>query len=155
MDNTQNDSKNMKSSTDAAVLHERILLNTSGCTAALITLNRPEKYNCFNTEVVSLLSEIFANIADEVQSLDADGTSSSKLVAVIFTGNGKNFCVGADLTDPPDPVKQSSDLQCCLRDNPVYQMSRVGIPIIGAIKGYVSFIIETASSLCIFSLMYF
>jgi len=126
----------MKSSKDAAVLHERILLKTSGCSAALITLNRPEKYNCFNTEVVSLLSEIFAKIVDEVQSLDAGGKSSSTLVAVIFTGNGKNFCVGADLTDPPDPVKQSSELQCCLTDNPVYQMSRVGIPIIGAIKGY-------------------
>jgi enoyl-CoA hydratase/carnithine racemase len=115
---------------EPVVLYERISLRRPGYSAALVTLNRPDKYNCFNTEMVSRLSQIFADIADQ-----ADTT----LVAVIFTGKGSSFCAGADLKDPPDPVKQSSDLPCCLNDNPVYQMGRVAIPIIGAVQGYVGF----------------
>jgi enoyl-CoA hydratase/carnithine racemase len=81
--------------------------------------------------MVSKLSQIFSDIAEEKAK---DGTT---LVAIILAGKGAAFCVGADLTDPPDPVKQSSDLPSCLKDNPVYQMSRVSMPIIGVIQGYV------------------
>lgn len=116
---------------EPVVLLERIPLQRPGYSVAIVTLNRPDKYNCFNPEMVSKLSQIFADIAEEK---DTDGTT---LVAVILTGKGAAFCAGADLTDPPDPVRQSSDLPDCLQDNPVYQMRRVSMPIIGAIQGYV------------------
>ena len=50
---------------------------------------------------------------------------------------GDSFCAGADLSNPPNPLEQSSDLFENLLKNPVYQMSRIQIPIIGALKGYV------------------
>ncbi len=128
---------------EPVVLYERISLRRPGYSAALVTLNRPDKYNCFNTEMVSRLSQIFADIADE-----ADTT----LIAVIFTGKGTSFCAGADLKDPPDPIKQSSDLPCCLNDNPVYQMGRVAIPIIGAVQGYVGFLMYIVETTCILTI---
>jgi len=90
---------------------------------------------------------------DVSSSSSANSKSDSPLVAVIFTGKGESFCAGADLSNPPDPIAQSSDLKCCLAGNPVYQMSRIGVPIIGAVKGYVScsysFIASAFVSFCI------
>lgn len=122
--------------------------------ALLITLNRPTKKNCFNTQLCRELATVFCNVANEIERYDHDDvtkasfdipdTSSSKrrrkkkIVAVIFTGAGQSFCAGADLTDPPNPIHQSSDLPHHLRYNPVHQMSRIGVPIIGVLRGHVS-----------------
>jgi len=141
------------SSTNSVVLTSRIPLpNDSEKCVLLITLNRPDKKNCFNTEVCHTLAQIFHEVAEEVQGYDnfntttaektsiisSSGSSSEgQLAAVIFTGAGKSFCAGADLSNPPNPLHQSSDLPHHLRWNPVYQMSRVGIPIIGAVRGHV------------------
>ncbi|KAL7428212.1 hypothetical protein ACHAXM_001174 [Skeletonema potamos] len=132
------------SCTDSVVLTSRIPLpdNSERC-ALLITLNRPSKKNCFNTDVCHRLAQIFYEVAEEVQGYDeycntTTATSTEKMLAsVILTGAGKSFCAGADLSNPPNPLYQSSDLPHHLRWNPVYQMSRVGIPIIGAIRGHV------------------
>ncbi len=53
---------------------------------ATITLNRPEKRNAFNDEVISEIKHAFLHCGgrDDVR-------------AVILTGNGKAFCAGADL----------------------------------------------------------
>jgi enoyl-CoA hydratase/carnithine racemase len=99
--------------------------------ALLVTINRPTQLNCFNTEVACELARIFANVANDKNG-EYDDT-----VAVIFTGSGDSFCAGADLSNPPNPLEQSSDLHENLLNNPVYQMSKIQIPIIGALKGYV------------------
>ena len=128
--------------------------------ALLITLNRPAKKNCFNTQLCRELATVFYNIANEIEgydhihittttnangSSDAGSSSSSRrrrrIAAVLFTGAGQSFCAGADLTDPPNPIHQSSDLSHHLRYNPVYQMSRVGVPIIGLLRGHVSVVV--------------
>lgn len=53
---------------------------------ATITLNRPDKRNAFNDDVIQELTDVFQFCAaqDEVR-------------AVILTANGKAFCAGADL----------------------------------------------------------
>jgi len=112
-------------------VQRRIINLNSGNFAVVVSINRPDNLNCFNTEVLCLLSKIFAEIAE---SIDNDAEAPS---AVIFTGEGNSFCAGADLSNPPNPIYQSSDLPEYLRNNPVYQMGRIGIPIIGALKGNV------------------
>lgn len=88
----------------------------------------------------STIDIIVYNAANEIESYDQtpihnnndeDEDEQQKLAAIIFTGNGKSFCAGADLSNPPNPLFQSSDLLHHLRWNPVYQMGRVGVPIIG------------------------
>ena len=139
--------------TDDVVLTSRIPLpNNSERCALLITLNRPHKKNCFNTQLCHKLAQIFHDVAEEVQGYDYncnttddeeensnhnEEESEGQLAAVILTGAGKSFCAGADLSNPPNPLHQSSDLPHHLRWNPVYQMSRVGIPILGVLRGHV------------------
>ncbi|MGD2065307.1 MAG: enoyl-CoA hydratase-related protein, partial [Dehalococcoidia bacterium] len=50
----------------------------------VITLNRPEIGNAFNSELIKELTEVFGSIEDEVR-------------AIVITGAGKVFCAGADL----------------------------------------------------------
>jgi enoyl-CoA hydratase/carnithine racemase len=160
----------MMTSANDVVLTKRITLTQSQGDgdekeALLITLNRPSKNNCFNTRVCHELATIFHDVANEIERHDAvvrptdDGSSDddgrrqrrmrqkNELVAVIFTGAGKSFCAGADLSNPPNPLHQSSDLPHHLRWNPVHQMGRVGVPIIGALSGHVSYVINYATSI--------
>ena len=112
------------------VLQERITLPKSNQEAIIIYLNSPSRLNCFNRNVCIELSKIFINIAKE-----ANENKNSNLVAVIFTSKGRSFCAGADLKDPPSPIEQSSDLT--LKYNPIHHMSKISIPVIGAVKGHV------------------
>ncbi len=132
------------------VLSGRLLLPKSRKSAVLVSINRPDRLNCFDTEVCHRLAHIFHDIAEEIiqhdvvvksdnpNGSDDGGGFSCPIAAVIFTGQGSSFCAGADLSDPPNPLEQSSDLPHHLRLNPTYQMSRIGVPIIGALKGHVS-----------------
>lgn len=130
------------SSTDSVVRTSRIALPDSERCALLVKLNRPHKNNCFNSDVCHRLAQIFCEVAEEVQRYDYDcnnenSSEEGQLAAVILIGAGKSFCAGADLSNPPNPLHQSSDLPHHLRWNPVHQMSRVGIPIIGVLRGHV------------------
>ena len=125
----------------SVVTSEVIELPNSGNKAIIVSINRPSKNNCFNSEVVLALSKAFQSIAEKSTSTstygdDGDG-DELKIAAVIFTGKGSSFCAGADLSNPPNPLIQSSDLPECLLINPVHQMSRIPVPIIGAVHGHV------------------
>jgi methylglutaconyl-CoA hydratase len=50
----------------------------------VITLNRPEIGNAFNSELIRELTGVFGSVGEEVR-------------AVVLTGAGKVFCAGADL----------------------------------------------------------
>lgn len=52
--------------------------------ALVITLNRPEVGNAFNSELIKELTEVFVSLEGEVR-------------AVVLSGAGKVFCAGADL----------------------------------------------------------
>jgi enoyl-CoA hydratase/carnithine racemase len=125
----------------SVVTSEVIELPNSGNKAIIVSINRPSKNNCFNSEVVLALSKAFQSIAEKSTSTSTYGDDGDedelKIAAVIFTGKGSSFCAGADLSNPPNPLIQSSDLPECLLINPVHQMSRIPVPIIGAVHGHV------------------
>ena len=89
---------------------------------ATITLNRPEKRNAINRE---LLIHLY-NYLDEVSTND-------KIRVAIITGNGKSFCAGIDLSvikaenlfDPRGDGKDFPDI-----------IEECKKPIIGAINGH-------------------
>jgi len=66
--------------------YETIKLDATPAGVAIVTLNRPEKHNAFNAQVVSELADAFDNLRAETQ-----------LRMVILRGNGKSFSAGADL----------------------------------------------------------
>ena len=68
---------------------------------ATITLNRPEKMNAFTREM-----------ADEIMSALDVADKDDDVRAIIFTGSGRAFCAGADLT----PDKGGGPV-CCGRGN--------------------------------------
>ncbi len=65
--------------------YETLLLDING-PIATITLNRPDKHNAFNATLISELTTVAINVAQ-----------NKTVRAVIFAANGKNFCAGADL----------------------------------------------------------
>ena len=115
--------------TPPVVVLERICIDDKGTEVAVVTLNRPEALNCFNADVCSALCHIFSHLAKE-------SIKNSRLVCVILTGKGRAFCAGADLSNPPNPLVQSSDLWGDLVQNPIHFMDQIQVPIIGAVHGY-------------------
>lgn len=58
----------------------------------VVTLNRPEKLNCFNREMALKL----ITVLDEAEK-------NNNIRAIILTGMGKAFCAGQDLLEAIDP----------------------------------------------------
>lgn len=95
---------------------------------ATITLNRPEKLNTFNFDMLH-------EIVDAIDRVDADDDVRS----VIVTGAGRAFCAGADISKGADAFKRVPD-----RDGAIPR-ERGGLltmrlfacekPIIGAVNG--------------------
>ncbi len=61
---------------------------------AILSLNRPEKYNSFTREMALRLLELLRQCA-------ADDT----VRCVVLTGGGKGFCAGQDLGEAEDPTQ--------------------------------------------------
>ena len=101
-----------------------IVYESAGGTAH-VSLNRPEVLNAFNVEMRDELCQVLAAIKD-----DPD------VGAAIFTGVGRAFCAGADLTEfgtAPSlaiarRVRWERDIWGAFRDLPV--------PLIAAVHGY-------------------
>jgi len=96
---------------------------------ATITLNRPEKLNAYNAQMME----------DLIQAFDVtDGDDAVK--AVIVTGTGKAFCSGADLSGGTDTFTKAAPLPG--EDAPRDSAGRVTLrifdslkPVIGACNG--------------------
>ena len=67
---------------------ETITLETVGGTA-VVTLNRPDRLNAWNRQMMDELAEAWAIVA-----ADAD------LHVIVITGSGRAFCSGNDIRDP-------------------------------------------------------
>ena len=64
----------------------------------LITLNRPDRLNAWNTEIEKELRDVMqaASVSDDVK-------------AIVITGAGRGFCAGADMSDLSDSSGEDSD----------------------------------------------
>jgi methylglutaconyl-CoA hydratase len=68
-------------------VENKVVLSTSEGSIKRITLNRPEKRNALNDELI-------AGIKEALRAADGD----ERTRAVVITGSGKDFCSGADLS---------------------------------------------------------
>jgi len=92
---------------------------------ALITLNRPDKFNSFNRDMAL---ELHA-------ALDAAETDKN-VRAIVLTGEGKAFCAGQDLSEAIDPKGPGISRIVDEHYNPiVLRLRRIEKPIIAAVNG--------------------
>lgn len=93
---------------------------------AIITLNRPERLNAINQDLLSGLITQLGRARDDDEA-----------ASVILTGAGKSFCAGEDLKETSDGksfdqwVKEVDGLQDVQR-----VILGLGKPVIAAVKGY-------------------
>jgi enoyl-CoA hydratase len=91
---------------------------------ATITLNRPEKLNALNREV----------LADLLKALE-EAEKDQEVRAVVLVGAGRSFCAGADVTEftkSPREVREFIDLGREVFEF-IWNMSK---PVIAAVHGY-------------------
>ncbi|MEO8415111.1 MAG: enoyl-CoA hydratase-related protein [Ginsengibacter sp.] len=92
---------------------------------ALITLNRPEKYNAFNREMALSLQQVL----DESES-------NFEVRCVYITGAGKAFCAGQDLAEVTDPNGPGMRKILSEHYNPIIQKIRnLSKPVVAAVNG--------------------
>lgn len=112
---------------DRASDYQHILLRCADGIARL-TLNRPDKLNCFN-------AAMHAELRSALHSIQADDT----LRVLVITGAGRAFCAGQDLADRlVGPGEAPVDLGQSVTDNyaPLVQSIRaLAMPVICAVNG--------------------
>lgn len=91
----------------------------------VVTLNRPEKLNCFNREMALQLISVLDN-----------AENNNNIRAIIITGMGKAFCAGQDLSEAIDPNGPGIKKIVGEHYNPIILKIRsIEKPIIGVING--------------------
>lgn len=92
----------------------------------LITLNRPEVSNAFNTQMASELTSVFEDYA----------TNLSNARVVVLTGSGdKAFCAGGDLKERNGMSDQQWQQQHLVYERMIRAIVACPLPTIGAING--------------------
>ena len=92
----------------------------------IITLNRPERLNAINQNLLQGL----------IESLETAG-QDNEIVSVILTGSGRAFCAGEDLKETSagktfdDWIAETDGLQDVQR-----VILALGKPLIAAVRGY-------------------
>ncbi|MEM1120574.1 MAG: enoyl-CoA hydratase [Bacteroidota bacterium] len=110
--------------------NDTVLLKREG-KVAIITLNRPARYNA----ITNAMRWGLIHTMNEVQKDDS-------IKAVVLTGAGKGFCAGADVADLQeagnvDPQEIRDDL-IMVYGNATRMLMRSDKPVIGAINGPVA-----------------
>lgn len=93
---------------------------------AIITLNRPDRFNAIDTDLSSALVEALARAGDEAR-------------AAVLTGEGKAFCSGADLTGFIDEYDDGGPDLAKHLDEEFHPMAHAiggcSVPVVAAING--------------------
>ena len=92
---------------------------------AIVTLNRPEKFNSINREMALLLQ----------QTLDECAANPS-VRAIYLTGSGKAFCAGQDISELTGENPPGFEVILSEHYNPIVQRIRnIPLPIVCAVNG--------------------
>ena len=95
---------------------------------AILTLNRPDRLNSFNTEMFSDFKTALKLVTPE-----------NGIRCLLITGEGRGFCAGQDLGDRAvDPDADSPDLSLSLENNynPLMRkLTQLEMPVICAVNG--------------------
>jgi 2-(1,2-epoxy-1,2-dihydrophenyl)acetyl-CoA isomerase len=112
------------------VTYKTLLLDIEGAVAR-VTLNRPEKLNAFNADLIR-------ELADAAAAIGAD----ARIRAVLLTGSGRGFCAGADvsqgglLNDPSLSVGQNVGASLRNHFNPMIDAwYHLPLPVVVAVNG--------------------
>jgi enoyl-CoA hydratase len=90
-----------------------------------LTLNRPEKLNALNGEVLDTLEELLKN-----------AKTNPQIKALMITGNGKAFCAGADISRLAECSAQTGYEFAC-RGQEVFRLfETLAKPSLAAINGF-------------------
>lgn len=96
----------------------------------LLTLDRPDRLNAVNWQMVGELSQLFRELA-----------GNNDVRAIVLTGEGRAFCAGLDIKDPnsfdQDDTVHAYDLQEMF-GRMCTELGEVPQPIIAAINGVAS-----------------
>lgn len=104
--------------------HSFILSEKIG-NVAVIKLNRPEKFNSFNREMAMQLQ-------DALDNAEKDST----IRAILFTGAGKAFCAGQDLSEAIDASGPGIEKIVNEHYNPIIlRLRKIEKPIVCAVNG--------------------
>ena len=92
---------------------------------AIITLNRPEKFNSFNREMALLLQKVL------------DDCAADKTVRTIYlTGSGKAFCAGQDISELTSDTPPGFEIILAEHYNPIVSRLRtIEKPVVCAVNG--------------------
>jgi enoyl-CoA hydratase/carnithine racemase len=107
----------------ATTAYETILLERRAG-VAVVTLHRPERRNAYTARMGAELNEAFAE-------LEADDA----VRAIVVTGAGRDFCVGADLERGGDTFKRENLEDRGAPARPAIRPWEMATPIIAAING--------------------
>lgn len=92
----------------------------------IITLNRPEVANAFNTQMAQDLISVFEDLANNPE----------KIRAVVLTGAGdKAFCAGGDLKERNGMSNEQWQAQHLVYERMARALVNCPLPVIGAING--------------------
>lgn len=99
---------------------------------ARLTLNRPERLNSFNTAMHAEVRAALASLRE-----GPDGAPTARVL--VFTGAGRGFCAGQDLSDRAvAPGGAPADLGDSVEKNYkplILALRSLPIPVIGAVNG--------------------
>ena len=104
--------------------NETVVIEIGDDFVAEITLNRPQKFNTFNTPLAAELDEA-------LKTLDAD----RKVRVILLKGAGKTFCAGIDVTEleGKSPMEYREWIQ--RMEEPLVTISRMKKPVIAKVHG--------------------
>ncbi|STY28765.1 enoyl-CoA hydratase [Legionella wadsworthii] len=90
-----------------------------------LILNRPEKLNALNSEVLDALEEFFHH-----------AKTNPKVKALMITGNGKAFCAGADINRLAECTAQTGYEFACRGQEVFRLLETLGKPSLAAVNGF-------------------
>ena len=101
------------------------LLTSTQAGTAILTLNRPERANSFNFEMVN-----------ELRNSLADAEKNPQVRCVVITGSGKTFSAGQDISEMKRGTEISYREHLDKTYNPlILQIRKMGKPVVAAVNG--------------------